>query len=322
MKKFACLLAAAAAAVGITLAALPASANTGTAIGTTDGDAGYIATGLGVIYHQGQATFTITNAMNAIGISPSLANPSGAVGIGGCHSGTGQAAEVGVVKLASGFTVADQVGTLKNNGADRCVDNGILTGGTVVHPLLSGLPVGTSLTVEWYEFAHGVVFFVSNNITGQAFSNFVSFGTHRVCYRHPGYWYRIGHHWVWHRGWNVCRQVPNARQFYNESLYGVMADPTLLGGGTPGDLVDFSGVQANLGNPDTATTFVRPVYSSADATTPWLIGPDNDPAGAAAPFSPPVFNCATQSQPNPSLVLPLTPGNAAFSVCADTAVGA
>lgn len=318
-KKIAGLVAALAALGAVFgLALSMASASTGTQVGTTDGDAGYIATGLGVVYHQSQVSFVITNAMKAIGDTVTLSSPKGAVGTGLCNNGNGLASEVGLLYNGSAFSTADAVGRLPGDGADDCVNNGILTNGSVVHPDLTGLTVGTSLTVETVEFARGEGFYVSDNTTGQAFSSYVSFAS-KVWV--PGRWTdcRDGRHGrvcTWKRG---HYKTVYAHPYYNEALFGAMADPTLLGGGTPADLVDFSGVQANYANPDQVNTFVRPVYSSGDGSSPYLIGPDNDPAAGS-----PAFNCATPAEATPSLVDPLASGGfaGAFSICSDAGVGA
>jgi hypothetical protein len=325
MRRFAYLLAGAVAAVGLAFGAVPASASTGTFVPTTDGDAGYIATGLGLVYGQAEVTFTITNAMKAIGVTPEtaagLADPKGAVGTGLCNSGTRTAAEVGALYNGTTFFIADSVGSLNANGGDDCVNNGILTNGSIVHPLLGSLPVGESVTVEVVEFARGDAFYVSDNTTGQSFSQYVSFRTVRVI---PGHWGPCFHG---PGGKRVCIWIhkktivtfPHA--FYNEALFGAMADPTLLGGGTPSDLVDFTGVEANNVNPDNGGTSVRPVYSSGDASQPWLIGPNGDTHGGS-----PTFSCALNVTTPPvtatflTTTLPFVPG--AFSICSDAGVGA
>jgi hypothetical protein len=332
LRKIAYLLGSVVAVLGLALGgASAASASTAapavhagtpaavTPAGTTDGEAGYEVTGLGQIYRQGAETFTVTSAMAALGSTANLTTPEGAIGLGGCNTGTGQAAEVGVLNLKSGgFSVADAVGGLPANGADPCRDNGILTDGSIVHPLLTNIPAGENLTIEWVEYAKGTGFYVSLNSgpdinTGEAFSYYYSFATQVWV---PGRWVdchdgKHGRVCTWKRGhWKTVFVHP----YYNAGLYGTMADSSLLGGGSPGDFADVYGVSLNYATPDSSTQFVRPVYSSADGVSPWLIGPDNDPADSSG------FKC-TASQPFGGKTY-LGTSSGSFTICADQAVGA
>ena len=335
MRKIAYLLAGAAAAVSLALGgASAASASTaapaapaahavlaggeGSFAGTEDGDAGYVATGLGVIYRQGAASFTIKAADNALGSTTSLASPSGALGIGGCNNGTGQAAEIGLLNLKTGgFTIADALGTLGQNNADPCINNGILTNGNITHPLLENLPVGENITVEYVEYARGVGFYVSLNSgpdanTGEAFSYYASFAT-KVWV--PGHWTNChdgshGRVCTWKRG-HFRTTFPHP--FYTEALVGAMADNSLLGGTPVTDLVDFAGANANGFPLDFGAVNIRPVFSSADGLAPWLIGPagDND-GGLTTPIA--VSGCPGSAAP--------AGGVGSFSICAATNIGA
>jgi hypothetical protein len=332
MRKIFYLLTAAAAVLGLALGgasaasastaspaahAAPAGATEGSYAGTEDGDAGYVATGLGVIYKQGAATFTIKTADEALGSTTSLADPAGALGMGGCNNGTGQAAEIGLLNLKTGgFTIADAIGTLGANNADPCINNGILTNGNITHPLLENLPVGENVTIEYIEYARGVGFYVSLNSgpdinTGEAFSYYDSFAT-KVWV--PGRWVdchdgKHGRVCTWKRGhWKTTYPHP----VYNEALNGAMADASLLGGTPVTDLVDFTGVNANdlpLGVLGT----VRPVFSSADGVAPWLIGPAGDNADGTTTA---ITACPGATSG------PLGEFGTAFSLCAATNVGA
>ena len=345
VKRFLIALAAVAAVAGI---ALPASASTAmrrapdvTAMrrtvvngpGTTDGTAGYLATYLGAFVKSGIATWDLTVDGKSLGTTTSLANPKGAAGIGACNSGDGDAAEVGHLYNGSTFEIADAVGKLGNNGGDRCVSNGILTNGSVVHPLLTGLVPGTVVTAEFVEYAHGVTFFVENDNTTQSFSSYVTFG--KVCTWHAGYWFN-GHwkyydhgkkrRWVrtWHKGYDVCHAAPH--QYYNEALAGVFENLTSLGGSASNDLVDFSGVKFNgvpMGSWD-----AEAINSSATGSAPWLVGPSV--SVNTGPNSEPCLpSLANENLASVNPVVPLSPGYGPlsttglnFSVCSAPAVGA
>lgn len=303
--------------------------------GTTDGTAGYIATSLGHNFRVAEGTFDVTTASEGIGVTTSLATPKSAVGIGLCGNGNGEASEVGYIQTSPGsFEIVDAVGLLGNNMSDRCVNNGILTNGAAVHPLLTGLPVGTQVKALVQENAHGVTFSVENLATTQSFTSFVSFGTTSV--KHLGYWsksssgpglpvFHKSHipHW-WHKAYYVVTKNP--RQFYNEGLAGVMASPSLLGGSATNDLADFSSLRLD-GVPFGAWN-AETVNSSGTSAAPWLLGPAS--TTTTGPNGETCDSSAANHNAAPSLIntSPATNGpldgtsSSAFSICSAPNVGA
>lgn len=235
--------------------------------GSTDGTSGYFSTELGQVYTTIEGTFDLLPAADNIGVTSSLADPQGAIGTGICNNGNGRAAEIGVIyngKNNTGtptWSVVGAVGTLKANGADPCVGNGVLNDGFVLHPLLSSLTASAAgVTVLIKEDRNGVTFSARNNVTTQSFSQYVAT---RSCK-----WVRVGrrHHKHW------VERCTGYHPFYNEALAGVQQNLTNLGGPATSDLVDFTGVTTNngvLGVSDAAES----VTSSGTGNAPWLVGP-------------------------------------------------
>ena len=314
IKRIAALAAGAVLTAGLALTATTAHAGVTGSTGTTDGMAGYTGTTLGVAYRSMIATWDLTPIARNIGTTTDLTRPQGALGEQLCSDGTGKAAELGTVYNGGGtFSVAFALGQLPVNNADPCRNNGILHNGGKLHPLLSGLAVGDSVTGLIIEERHGVLFAAEDLATGQSFETWQSCG---------GRW--LGHHHGWH--WNGCPR-------YNEPGAGVIQNLTLLGGAATGDLVDFTGVAVsplttavpavNLGT----LNDIR-VDSSGTGFAPWLVGPASTPGlgpNAGIELCPASLTTALQV---PVLTAggpqygPLLPGGDRFSVCVAPAVGA
>jgi hypothetical protein len=335
MRKFAYALAGLIAAAGMTLAgAGAASASTAlvhgpngqtaavshvshvarpmtvvTGPGSTDGTSGYFSTELGQVYTTIEGTFNILPAADNIGVTSSLADPQGAIGTGICNNGNGRAAEIGIIyngKNAAGtptWSVVGAIGTLKANGADRCVGNGVLNDGFVLHPLLANLtesPAGVTVLIQ--EHANGVTFSARNNVTTQSFSQYVAT---RTC-REVKVGRRHHKHWV--------EECTGYHPFYNEALAGVQQNLTNLGGPASSDLVDFSGVTTNLGYLG-ASDAAESVTSSGTGNAPWLVGPALT-AGIPGGTGPNGEACSNPDGP----LTALSTGD--FSICAATPTGA
>ncbi len=359
------IAAAAIAAAGLTLAggsaasAAPTPANViGPVVGTTDGTAGITSTWLGHFYNSTEATFDLTSQAQNLGTTTSLTAPNGAQGIGLCNNGSGFAAETGALYTGSAFEIAYALGGLKPNGADPCRNNGVLNTGAVLHPLLSNLAVGDSVTLLISQYAAGVVFSGQDNSTGQSFDQYVATTVWHAAVWHPGHW--VAGHWVgtpghrtWIKGfWIAGHLTPGYRTgihpYYNESLTGVMQNLRNLGGPATNDLVDFSGIFVD-GVPLTLFND-QVVDSSGTGGSPWLagvatstttgpngeactLGSDAKIASDALPAGPPQapWGYVAPAALTPSLTAggpqngPLTtPARAgsAFSVCVSTATGA
>lgn len=270
MKRIALWLTAAAAVLGLAVAGsgIANATVSPSYLGTSDGEAGYLANQLGTEYTSTIGSLDINPGLQAIGVTASLADPSGAVGGGLCNNSdsggaAGVAAEVGLVQASPGsFSVVYAYGRMKNNDNDPCVNNGILTDGLVLHTALTGLtssndPMGITYDVE--HFRREVCFAVEDNTSGRSFGACISTLVRT----------KVGRH----RHIEADHYYP-----FNEPLAGVMADPSELGGGSPStDLVDFSGVTVNghlLGTGSGSLgQFAFPVASSGDGAAPWLIGP-------------------------------------------------
>jgi len=294
---------------GLALAVSMASAAV-TPIGTTTGTSGYEETDLGVNYWQTGGTFTVNPDANSLGVTTNLANPNGAIGGGLCNNGSGQAAEIGVVETAvNSFEVVAAVGKLVNGNPDPCTHSVLNTATAPLHPLLTGLPVKTSITYLVQEYRTGIKFSGEAN-SGQSFDQWFSF---EKCTKHPGYWTGGRHHRKWHKAYDVCK---DNRLFFNEALAGVMQSLQNLGGPATNDLTDFTGVRANGVAFGTSPNVALPIASSATGNPPWLVGP------ASAPGKGP--NGPSETCVGPTVLTTPVPLNSLgdFGICAATATGA
>lgn len=319
-RRFAVGGAAVVAVAGMAVAGLASASVSSATIGTSDGTAGYIQTQLGTNYTTFEDTFTLNPDAKSLGVTTNLADPNGAEGAGLCNNGTGKAAEEGVVENADQtFNLVYALGALgAGTGLDECVNHGILTNGASVHPLLSQLAAGDNVTILGIEYRGGMQFSARDNSTGQSFEQWVSF---RSCTRHPGYWTGKGKHRKWHKAYNVCK---TSHPYYNEALVGVMQSLSNLGGAATNDLVDFYGARVDGLPFGSGSNVAEAVYSSADASSPWLVGPAD-----SITTGPNGEGCKSSSDAYPALGLAansnqfgsLAPsGN--FSICAATATGA
>jgi len=328
------IAAAAIAAAGLTLAggsvasAAPTPANViGPVVGTTDGTAGIISTDLGHFYNRKELTFTITAAADNLGVTASLAKPNGAEGTGLCSNGEGQAAEEGVLNKGQdpsqppgtyNFEIAFALGALKPNGADPCVNNGVLNNGAPLHPMLSDLVVGDAVTLLIQQYQKGVLFWAENLTTGQSFEQEVATQTCTPAVWHPGHW--VPGHWVgspghrtwihgfWIAGHLTPRSCTGTHPYYDESLDGVLQDLQGLGGPASNDLVDFSNDLVN-GHP-VGDFNDEIVDSSGTGNAPWLAGVAD--TTSTGPNGEPCANGEGT----------LLAGGSTFSVCVATPTGA
>ena len=301
------------AAGGLALAATPfAYAGVTSSTSTTDGMAGYFGNALGVSYKSLEATWDLTPQAENIGTTTSLASPQGALGAQLCSNSTRGAAEIGTTYNGGGtFSVDYAAGHLPSNNSDPCVNNGILHNGGKLHPLLSAIPEGDSITALLQEEKHGVVFSAQDDKTGRSFSVWVSCG---------GHW-AGKHHYVY----NSC-------EHYNEPGVGVQQNLTQVGGAATNDLVDFAGVKVDTSSTASPSTPLGnlndiTVDSSGTGNPNWLVGPANSittgPNGEACTAS---LSTTLQTPNIPALPQPqygpLTSGEQQFSICAATATGA
>jgi len=309
---------------------LTASAQTGGTFGTRTGQAGYFINALGTNYRSLVSTLDITP--NAVDIGPGT---NGAIGQRLCNNASGKTAGMGIQQNASQgtFSLLYTAGTLKANGGDPCIDNGILSG-TVLHPLLTGLQVGQAVTIQEVIFRHDIVFAATEwggPSNGRSFSAELSCGAVKVWY-----WTGQAHH-RHHRFYWRALNCPT----FNEPEVGVQQDLSLVGGPATNDLVDFAGVYT-----DTVPTWSPSIpfgayatggmlanqgtlfalASSGTGTPPWLVGPAR--TGTTGPNG---EGClASQAFAGPP---PLTAGGpqygpltdsttAAFTICSATNIGA
>jgi hypothetical protein len=315
MKQWRVLAAAAAVTAGLAVPAAAMAGVTGSA-GTTDGMAGYTGTQLGTAYRSMTATWDLTPIAQNVGTTTSLASPQGAEGQQLCANGTGVAAEEGTVYnggTPGTFSVAFAFGKLPVSTADPCRNNGILHNGGKLHPLLSNLPVGDTVTGLIIEERHSILFAAQDAMNGQSFETQVSCGGHWAGSRHH-------RHYVY---------APCPR--FNEPGAGVIQNLMLLGGPASFDLVDFTGVDVSTARTSTPGTPLGTlnditVRSSGTGVAPWLVGPASStvlgPNGEGC-----VASLTTVLQ-TPNLTAtgpqygPLLPGGTQFSVCAAAPIGA
>lgn len=317
------LVAAGATAAALCLAVpLTASAAQVGTVGTTTGQAGYFINQLGQNYRSLVSTFDITPNAVDIGVGG-----NGAIGERLCNNGDGKTAGLGIQQNAvqGTFTLLYTTGTLKANGGDPCINNGILTG-TVLHPLLTNLTVGQAVTVQEVVNRHDITFAATEwggPSNGRSFSTTVSCGSVKVWY-----WTGKGHH-RHHRYYWRALNCPT----FNEPEVGVQQDLSLVGGPATNDLVDFAGVYI-----DTVPTWSPTIpfggpnnfamLSSGTGTGPWLVGPaastTTGPNGGTETChaSQSFFGPPTLTAGGPQYGPLVNSAQAAFTICSATNIGA